>query len=141
MPSSALERIPDRSRLTRAEVGALLNLHKAGKTQVEIAQALGIDQSNVSRWLDKLVDTTELAKHTLRNSASTLAKRVVKNANVEESLEVLDRLEVLPKRQTEARAGGVNIVIGMPGQPAGPDPVVVDLSPSVAPVLHRLTTE
>lgn len=123
------ERIPDRSRLTRAEVAALLNLHRAGKTQVEIAQALGIDQSNVSRWLDKLIDTTEVAKHTARNAAQKLVERVIKHSNVEESLEVLDRIDVLPKRQIEGNRSQVNIVIGMPGQPAGPDPLLVALSP------------
>lgn len=129
MSETTPARITDRSRLTRAEVGALLNLHRAGKTQVEIAQVLGIDQSNVSRWLDKLIDTTEVAKHTLRNGAQKLAERVVKHANVEESLEVLDRLDVAPKRQIEGNGSKVNIVIGMPGQPAGPDPFVNALSP------------
>jgi hypothetical protein len=41
---------------------------------------------------------------------------------VDQALEVLDRLDVLPKRRTESGGHAVNIIIGMPGHPAGPDP-------------------
>ena len=122
------ERIPDRARLTRDEVALLLQLHKAGKTQVEIAQVLGIDQSNVSRWLSKLIDTSELAKHTLKNGANTLAERVIAKADVDQSLEVLDRLGVAEKRQERGAVNIFNAVqVGRPGEPIGPDPI--DLSP------------
>lgn len=130
MPSSeSVERKPDYSRLTRAELASLFALHRAGKNQVEIAHTLGCNVSTVSRWLSDLTDTTDLAKQTARNAAQKLVERVIKHANVEESLEVLDRIEVLPKRQSEGKGAAVNIVIGMPGSPAGPDPLVVSLSP------------
>lgn len=116
---------PDYSRLTRAEIGSILSLARAGKTQTEIAQALGCNVSTVSRWLEKLDDTTELAKQRLRNSAEALSERVIRDADVDQSLEVLDRLDVLPKKQSEGNRTGVQIVIGMPGNPAGPDPVVI----------------
>lgn len=125
MADSALtERKRDYSRLTRAELGSLIALARAGKTQTEIAQALNCNISTVSRWLAQFEDTTELAKQRLKNSANTLAERVVKDADVEQSLEVLDRLEVLPKRQNDSNRTGVQIFVGMPSSPIGPDPVI-----------------
>lgn len=118
------KRKADYSRLSRDEVAAILNLHRTGKSQVEIAQILGCDHSTVSRWLDKLVDTTELAKHTLRNGAQALAERVIADADVEQSLEVLDRLDVVPKKRDESQRTGIQINIGMPNQPIGPDPLL-----------------
>lgn len=136
MHSTALdqgqERTPDYSRLTRAEVASILSLSRAGKTQVEIAQALGCNHSTVSRWLADLEDTTELAKHKLRSAAVDFVDRVVKDADVEQSLEVLDRIGVAEKRQTQSGNAQVQILIGMPGSPAGPDPLA-----SICSVSHN----
>src|SRR3990167_8264315 len=123
MPSSVLpESIPDRSRLTRPEVGLLLKLHEAGKTQTEIAHTIGCSQSVVSRWLSELADTRIEAKHVLHNGAQKLAKLVISEATEDQSLDMLERLEVVAPRQQQGGVGGVNILIGMPGSPAGPDP-------------------
>lgn len=136
MHSTALEpgseRKPDYSRLSRAEVGSLLALSRAGKTQTEIAQALGCAISTVSRWLANTEDTTELAKLRLRSSAVDFVNRVIKDADVEQSLEVLDRIGVAEKRQTQSGNAQVQILIGMPGSPAGPDPLA-----SICSVSHN----
>lgn len=116
--------IRDLSRLTRAEISALLKLHEAGKTQVEIAQALGCSQPTVSYWLNEYGDTRSEAVYTLRNGAQKLAERIVKQADVTESIDVLERLEVIAPKHQEASRGGVQIIIGMPGSPAGPDPLI-----------------
>ena len=117
------ERKRDYSRLTQAEVGVLLQLRNLGKTQTEIAQTLQCDVSAVSRWLAKLQDTSDIAKLKLKNGAERLAERVVKRANVTESLEVLDRLEVLPKREVSGNGKtNIAIIVGMPGKAAGADP-------------------
>lgn len=131
MPATDLAKpIRDRSHLTRSEVALLLKLHEAGKTQVEIAQILGCSQPSVHGWLEKFRDTRTEAIYTARSGAQKLVERVLKQANVEESLEVLDRIDVLPKKQRESSGNQLNVIIGMPGQPAGPDPVVIDLSPA-----------
>lgn len=90
---------------------------------------LGCHQSTVSKWLSALADPVEDARHILRNSSPKLAERVVKDANVAESLDVLERLEVIaPKKGDNGARTGVQIVIGMPGAPAGPAPIL-DLQP------------
>ena len=123
------KRIADQKHLSRDEVATIRQLAKLGKTQVEIAQVLGCHQSTVSKWLSALADPVEDARHILRNSSPKLAERVVKDANVAESLDVLERLEVIaPKQRDSGAHGNVQIVIGMPNQPAGPAPVI-DLSP------------
>ena len=99
MARTALEPKPDYSRLSRAEINSLFALHKAGKSQTEIAQILGCAISTVHHWVHTLEDTTDLAKQKLRAGASDLVDRVLSQANVEESLEVLDRLDVAAKRR------------------------------------------
>lgn len=120
---------PKYTRVSREKEGAILKLAALGKNQVEIAEIIGVSQATVSRTLSELADTRDHAKAILNKSAHTLAERVIKQANVAESLDVLERIEVIaPKKQDSNRSAGVTIVIGMPNQPAGPDPVI-DLSP------------
>lgn len=125
MPSTVLPKsILDYSRLSRQEVGLLLKLHEAGKTQTEIAETLGCSQPSVSRWVSELCDTRTEAKQVLHNGAQKLAKRVVSEASVEQSLDVLERLEVItPRVQQDSLRTAVQINVGMPGTPAGPDPL------------------
>jgi predicted transcriptional regulator len=142
------ERITDYTRLNRAEVGSILKLHEAGKTQVEIAQILGCSQPTVSRWLDELVDTRELAKHTLRSGAEKLAERIVKQADVEQALEVLDRLDVAPKKRDTHLGNAIQIVVNTPGQTSLAPPsalfqsnqqvtVMVNIIANYQTLLHR----
>ena len=124
-PQAPPKPIRDYSRLSRTEESLILQLHAEGKTQVAIAQVLGCSQPTVSAVLKAYSDTKFLAKRVLDNSAIALAERVVKHANVAESLDVLERIDVIaPKKQDAGRSGQVTIVIGMPGQPAGPEPIV-----------------
>lgn len=96
------ERNGDYSRLSNAEIGAALQLHKVGRSQTEIAETLKCHRSTICRLLKDLEPTTEIAKLTAQHAALDLMKRVIKDADVEESLEVLDRIDVLPKRQSES---------------------------------------
>lgn len=126
MPEQAIR---DYARLTREDIACIRSLNKAGKTQVEIAQIIGCSQPTVSKWLEVVNDPLDDAKHILREGSPELAKRILKDADVEESLEVLDRLGVAEKRNTDSnRAGTVQVIIGMPGSSAGPAPLI-DLSP------------
>lgn len=126
MPEKAIR---DHSHLTREEIALVRQMYRAGKTQVDIAQFLGCSQPTVSKWLEVVNDPLDDAKHILREGSPDLAKRILKDADVEESLEVLDRLGVAEKRNTDSnRAGTVQVIIGMPGSSAGPAPLI-DLSP------------
>ena len=79
----------------------------------------------MSYVLDGLVDRREEAILRLRNAAPDFVDRVIQDADVDQSLEVLDRIEVAAKRE---RAGlgavAVQVNIGMPGLVVGSDPVV-----------------
>ena len=103
MPSSAVpERIRDYSRLTQTEIILALKLAEEGLTQSQIAQRVGCTQPTISRLLSEYGDSRELAKRRLHNAADRLAERVIKDATVEESLEVLDRIGVAERRRDQA---------------------------------------
>ena len=130
---------PNRGKkhLSYPEIGLALKLRDEGLTQVQIAQRLDRDKSSLCELLAQFVDTRPLATKYLQSRALSFAQKVSHDANVDESLEMLDRLEVVPRRQVDhSKANQVNIVIGMPGKPVGPD-----LSPSVTVDLHRLTDD
>ena len=131
------KRTQGKSHLSYTQIGLALKLRDEGKTQDEIAQCLNRDRSAIAKLLLSFVDTRPLATLRLHNRALGFAETVIRDANVEESLEMLDRLEVVPKRQIDqSKANQVNIVIGMPGHPIGPD-----LSPSVTIDLHKVTDD
>lgn len=127
----APERIhePKYTRVSRQKETLILKLSEAGKSQTEIAGIVGVSQPTVSRTLAEFVDTRIVAKALLNRHATALAERVIKEANVAESIDVLERIEVLaPKQANSAHGAAISIVIGMPGSPAGPRPIL-DLSP------------
>ena len=69
----------------------ILKMSKAGKSVTDIADALGRSSSTISRFLARTVDTRELAMEVIRSGAVTLAERIIKKANVDQSIEVLSR--------------------------------------------------
>lgn len=95
-------------RLTAEEIGLLLKLHKDGLTQVAIAQRLDCDQAAVSRWLNKLTDSTETAKSYLRGSALQMAQNIVRRGRAADHVAALKGLSVL---HDETHAG-VTVVVG-----------------------------
>jgi len=92
-----------------------------------IAEALGRNHSVVSRFIKKYTSTAPIAKKVLENSAERLARRVVSNANVQESMEVLDRLDVLPRKNRDSGTSGpkFNVFIG-----AGTTPPLIESAPA-----------
>ena len=71
MPTAAAlkKAIPDRGRLTRAELSLILKLHDDGRTQTFISQQIGCNQSTVSEVLRDFSDTASLAKRKAHNLA------------------------------------------------------------------------
>ncbi len=124
-PEPAPQPIPDYSRLSYAETAFIVKLDRDGLTQPQIAQRLACSQSTVSRVLGEFQDTRELAKAKLHRGSLKLAERIVADADVDQSIDVLERIQVLEPKQSQSGAGGVQILIGMPGAGAGPDPILL----------------
>jgi hypothetical protein len=98
-------------RLSQAEVGLLLQLHKEGKSQVEIAQLLGVTQGAISRWLQNTTDSTGIAKSYLRGSALRMAQNIVRNGQAKDHVQALKGLGVLEEQQQQ----GVTVIVGNGG--------------------------
>lgn len=116
-PEPAESRIPDPNRLSRHDEAMILKLAEDGRTQTEIAQLIGTTQPTVSRVLSAFGDTRSLAKRIAHNAAAKLTKRVIDDADVDQALEVLDRIGVMEKRDTSGKGQTINIVAGaiLPG--------------------------
>lgn len=97
---------------TPTEIQLALNLREQGYSLAEVGKRLDRSAEGVRYILEKWEPTAKLAKATLHKGAVELAERVIKDATVGESLEVLDRLDVLPKRDrgTDAR---MQVVLGI----------------------------
>ena len=114
---------PAYRRVSHQQLTLIFQLADAGRSHLQIAQGVGVHPSTVSRTLEKYADTRVLAKRIAFNAAAPLMERVLRDSDVNQALEVLDRTEALPRRIVDTGANTrVNIVIGMPGRPAGPDP-------------------
>jgi hypothetical protein len=113
---------PRYKRLTSDDLAILHTMLKAGKTQVEVAETLGCDQSVVSRWAKTLIDTTDVASTYLRGSALRMAKNVVNKGQARDHIQALKGIGVLEQDQTQ-----LNIAVGvsLPGLSLSP-PVSVE---------------
>jgi hypothetical protein len=103
---------PKYKRLTRADLGIVFAMHRAGKSQVEIAEHLNCNQSTISKWLADYQDTTVVAKEYLRGQALRLAQRVVKKGTPTTDVAVLKGLTVLQDEQQS----GLTIIVGSGSQ-------------------------
>jgi predicted transcriptional regulator len=132
--------IADLSRLAPSEVILALRLREDGLTQTQIAHRLNCSQSTISDLLAAYLDTRVLATAHLRGAALQLAKRVTRDPDVDQALEVLTRIDVVTKASSGgSAAAAVVVVVGMPGQPAGLAPQayvdVVSATPPPPPSL------
>jgi hypothetical protein len=100
---------PKYKRLTDDQRIAILQLDKAGKTQVEIAQAIGCDQGTISRWLSACQDTTAHASTYLRGSALRMARNIVKTGRASDHIKALEGVNVLAQSQNV----GLTVQIGI----------------------------
>jgi hypothetical protein len=86
-----------------------------------IADVLGRPRSTISRFIQRYTSTAPIAQATLKAGARRLAERVLKHASVTESLEVLDRVDALPKKDRGKSDSGTprfSIIVAMPGSPS-----------------------
>ncbi len=93
-----------------------LDLFAELKDIAMVATKMGRAEEGVRKFLSRYQSTTVGARMTLEAGAERLANRIVKHANVEESLEVMDRLGVLEAKRDKSGgpATSFNLIIGMP---------------------------
>ena len=112
-------RAPNRTtsavRLDAEEKAQIVKLDRENLGTGQIAHAIGRPPQTVSGYLRRHRSTVTEARQYFESKAEQLARRVVKHADVDQSIDVLDRIDVIPKKE---HATGVqfNVVIGMPGQ-------------------------
>ena len=102
------------NKLTHLEndrIEQILQLANDGKNQREIARALNIHQSSVSRTLSKYMGTLLSAKKTLESGARKLAETVVNTEDSSLALKALGRLNVVNDTPDN---GGIQVIIGSP---------------------------
>ena len=121
-------------KFTQAELGLILHLSSEGKTQVEIAQRLACSQAAISKALKRLgVDTTTLAEHHFKSRSYFVARRLTRIAEKSEDEDAaikaggkaLEAAGLTGQRVSGSGAVQIQVNVGMPGQPAGPDPLTV----------------
>src|SRR5262245_33750134 len=111
-----------RKKLTYQDIALAVQMSDTGKTQEEIAAFFKVTQSTISRILRGFTDTRELAKRRLKGAAVQLTESAIRASRVaavegngEVALELLDRIDVAPKRQQAAHEKGsarIMIVVG-----------------------------
>ena len=112
-------------RLTLEEQTVIVGLHKLGKNPNQIAKQLARNHITISRFLKSLRSTATLARMKFDSEALPMVERTIKDANVDQALEIFDRTGLLEKRRDPHIGGGgpsVVVCVGMPGQPALPPP-------------------
>lgn len=109
--------------LTDKKAGALTMDEKIGilkdyETETDtniIAQKYNRSPEAIRKFIWRYASTTDLAKKRISAGAEELADRIVEMSNVDQALEVMDRLGVLEKkRDKHAPATSFTLVVGMP---------------------------
>lgn len=112
------------AKLTFKDVAQILALEDSGKSQTEIAKLFGVSQGQISRIVNGFKDSREVARQRLHASAEKLVDHALTasglaaaKGNAEPALELLDRMEVAPKKVSGGKGGGnVVVVVGGAGQ-------------------------
>lgn len=83
-----------------------------------VAAKMNRSPDALNKFLCRYRSTTKSARLTLEAGSDILAKRIIKDADVDQALEVMDRLDILnEKRDKSAPATTSVLVIGMPNHP------------------------
>ncbi len=116
---------PSYKRLTIADIAIVLALHDDGKSQVEIAQRLGVTQPTISQVLSQMgTDSAAIAKRLFHGRAYKSARRVIGLAEkstdepvaLKAARTVLEVAGVLQSGQQ--LTVGVQVVMGQPSHTA-----------------------
>lgn len=103
------------TQMTMEEKVEALELYSSLGNIEAVASKMNRSPEILRKFLWRYKTTTKVARMTLEAGADTLARRIIKEANVEESLEVMDRLDILGKKRDSAQVQtSFSLVIGMP---------------------------
>lgn len=107
-----------------AERAEMLRRVQAGEQVTAISRDMGRSRQCIYAFLATIKATGHLAKAEAEADAARLSRvmrqKVEDQGDAKDALEVLDRLDVLPKKR-DPGAGGHSqtiVMVGMPGQPA-----------------------
>lgn len=107
--------------LSTEEKLAILEMHTRGISTEVITARLARSESTIRKFLSDYKPTTMVAKAYFEAHAEKLAARIVKHADVDQSMEVMDRLDVLNKKQKDSgdHRTQFQVIVGMPGTSSG----------------------
>jgi predicted transcriptional regulator len=117
------EHEPAYRRVTEAQTELMLELAVHGRTQLEIAEAIGVTQATVSRTLSKFKSTKDLAKKYADAEALPVMEAVVESAkkgNVKAASLALGVAGLMQKEQPALT--NIAVVVGGNGQAVGSNP-------------------
>ncbi len=107
------QRMAQHRQTDATEQLAIRKCYASGMSQNEIAQQFNLAQSSISRILHKLESTVNDASEYARSKALALVEKAIANCDVDQALEMIDRLQIegLTKRE-KASTPAVAIVVG-----------------------------
>ena len=117
--------------LSKRDLGLMIQYRADGLSTTKIAQRLGVSHSAISQQLAQYTDDRDLTRLRAQAATGELWQDVREGTRLaalagrpEPAIRLLEKLEVLPKDQVADQRSAIQIVIGMPGKPAGPDPMI-----------------
>jgi hypothetical protein len=123
---------PGYRRLTLAQEAQIVRLAAEDLNQTQIAEVIGCSQSAISRVLSEFTNTTAAARKLLEASALQASRDWVSSlgpaaekGDHKPARELLQAVGVVQK-DGPTQAHQVQVVVGMPGQTALPDPFTVE---------------
>ena len=128
------------SRVTADKALAIKQLRKLGKSGQEIAAAIGVHPSTVSRWLRLLeTDTVKEARQLAKSQALRATMKLSEHVDHSDprvsqgAAKAITALAGVQEGSAQVNVG-VQVVVGTASQPAGPDPFethAVNVTPQV----------
>lgn len=110
-----IKKLGKQGALTMDEKLGILEMYQNETDTNIIAQKFNRTPDAIRKFLWRYADTSKIARARLQGGAETLADRIVEQANVDQALEVMDRLDILSKkREKAAPASSFNLIIGIP---------------------------
>ena len=137
---------PVLSKLDDAEKARICRYLEQDKKPLVIAKLLKRSPSTIYHFLGSMESTKAYGKMLMEREVATLVQRIISESNVEQALEVCDRMGVpgLEKKHSAVSGGTqMTVVVGMPGHPAmvAPTQEIIEVERLRLEDLHRPVVE